>query len=301
VSPASPEAEARVSGSVGRGRPNPLVLLETVRTLRERLGGTEFLRVMGQVRNGWRASDASFIEVTATFEGPLGLAVESKSTYVNGTSRRLKSSRIVTDTVLGPAETGCFLLFAAFPPSDRISSVGLIVTSSSDFDLDPLGGRVEFEGTPVSGEDAFGDLVVSGRLSNHGNLPTFFNEVWTETRDGEGKVSDCTASRLKEAGTVSEGGMTTRTGLDPGQAARFSGAVEVVAASVRQVRHWINWDERDPRRSPRSTPLYQALRGQLTAALEASDDQAASPMQRIELRDALRREVQAIERGRGSR
>ncbi|MGB7220204.1 MAG: hypothetical protein WBD07_15505 [Vicinamibacterales bacterium] len=294
ISSASPEVMARITDSVASGKPNPLVLLDSVRVLRERLGGTTFVRVAGQVRNGWRASVASFIEVTATFEGPAGEVLGTKSTYVNGRTRRLKTSRIVTDTALEPTATGCFLVFADFP-DPRVSSVGLVVTSSDGFETEALKGRVRVEGTPLQQADAFGDLMVSGQMKNIGDRLTYFNEIWVETKDTEGKVSDCDATSVNGSRVVLDDAVVTQTGLNPAQVGAFGSFTEAVSASTGGLRHWINWEEREERRSASPTPLYRELKERL-AAVSGAEELASSPRERAELRDALRREIRSLER-----
>ena len=266
--------------------------METVKVVRDRSGGTDFLRVMGQVRSGWRASVASFIEVTATFEGPTGKAAATKATYVNGRSRRLKSSRIVTDTVLEPTATGCFLVFGAFPAA-QVASVGLVVTSSDAYETDPLKGRVQVEGM-LQQADAFGDLTLSGQVKNTGDQSTYFNEIWTEAKDAEGKVLDCDATYVKGSSVVPDSGTATRTGLSPAEVGVLENSVEAVFASVSRLRHWINWDERDQRRRPSPTARYLALKERLATVLESAE-QTSSAQERAELRDALRREVRSFE------
>lgn len=294
ISSASPEVMARITDSVASGKPNPLVLLDSVRVLRERLDGTTFVRVAGQVRNGWRASVASFIEVTATFEGPAGEVLGTKSTYVNGRTRRLKASRIVTDTSLDPTATGCFLVFADFP-DPRVSSVGLVVTSSDGFETEALKSRVRVEGTPLQQADAFGDVMVSGQMKNAGDRLTYFNEIWTEAKDTEGKVSDCDATYVKGSRVVLDDAVVTQTGLNPAQVGAFGDFTEAVSASMGGLRHWINWDEREERRPASPTPLYRELKERLAAVL-GSEEPASSPRERAELRDALRREIRSLER-----
>ena len=195
TSAASPEIEARVTGSVARGAPNPLVLLDTVNAVRERLGGTAFIRVMGQVRNGWLATSASFVEVTAIFDGPNGEASERASAYVNGRSRRLARSRLVTDTVLDAGGTGCFILFAEFP-AFQITGVRFEVVAD-DRETEPLEGQVDVDGAVRQRADEFGDLMISGRMVNTGNRTTHFNEAWLDVRNTEGRVLDCDVAPVR--------------------------------------------------------------------------------------------------------
>ena len=125
--PASNEERVRVTGSVAPGAPNPLVILSTVHASRERLGSNAFVRVMGQVRNGWNAAPAAFVTVTASYEGSSGggLGV-TQSAYANGSGGRLRQTGAITDTVVAPGATGCFVLF-----TKRITlAIGLIAVST---------------------------------------------------------------------------------------------------------------------------------------------------------------------------
>ena len=292
TSAASPEIEARVTGSVARGAPNPLVLLDTVNAVRERLGGTAFIRVMGQVRNGWLATSASFVEVTAIFDGPNGEASERASAYVNGRSRRLARSRLVTDTVLDAGGTGCFILFAEFP-AFQITGVRFEVVAD-DRETEPLEGQVDVDGAVRQRADEFGDLMISGRMVNTGNRTTHFSEAWLDVRNTEGRVLDCDVAPVRGTNLVLDDGTTTRAALEPSAGGEFETSTETVFTPAYRLRYWINWDEAEEQEPAASTVRYRTLRARLAAMLDG-DEQLSSPQERAALRDALRREIRSIE------
>jgi hypothetical protein len=184
-------------------------------------------------------------------------------------------------------------MFADFPTA-RVASVGVAVTSSHNYETEPLKGRVRVEGAFLQEADAFGDLTVSGQMKNTSDRLTYFNEIWMEATDAEGKVLECDATSVNGSSVVLEGGITTRTGLYPAEVGVFGNFTEAVFASMNGLRHWINWDERDQRRTAPPTPLYRALKERLATVL-GTDERASSPQERAELRDALRREVQSLE------
>jgi hypothetical protein len=187
---ASKEARVRVTGSVAPGVPNPLVLLSTVHGTRERVGANAFVRVMGQVRNGWGAAAAAFVTVNVSYEGPSGGLGVSQSTFANGTGGRLMKTGAVTDTVLAPGATGCFVLFATFGDAKL---TGLEVTAAAgDVVVEPLAEPLTIDSSSVAA-DAFDALVLSGRVTRAGDtgLPA---EVWVEVRDAQGQVLDCRGS-----------------------------------------------------------------------------------------------------------
>ncbi|MBI4263533.1 MAG: hypothetical protein HY657_04085 [Acidobacteria bacterium] len=215
------------------------------------------------------------------------------STYVNGVSRRLKASRIVTDTVLEPTATGCFLVFADFPATVRVPSVELVVTSSDTYETEPLRGRVTVEGAISQRADAFGDLTASGQVKNTGDRLTYFTEIWMEATDAEGKLLDCGATSVEGSSVVLDRGVP-RTGLAPAEVGVFENFTEAVFASVNKLRYSINWDEPEQQQPIPATARYWELKERLAAA-SATHEGASSPRERAELRDALRREIRSIE------
>jgi hypothetical protein len=289
---ASRESRVRIENSVAKGQPNPLVILSSANATRERLGDRAYVRVAGQVRNGWHAAPAAFVTVTGTFEGSTGELGVTATTYASGTSRRLKRSGVVTDTAIEPGATGCFLLFAEFRGSN-VTGLGL-VASAEAFDTDPLPGGVAVEGSPAQAPDEFGSLVVSGRVTNSGPQPTFANLVWVETISAAGQVLDCHAASVRGM-TITEEGLSTRSWLAPAANGVFRNATEAVAAQVRSFRHWTTWDQWETRASPTLTAEYRALRQRLIGLIEGEED-ATSPQEIAAAREALREESRSIER-----
>ena len=94
---------------------------------------------------------------------------------------------------------------------------------------------------------------------------------------------------------VLDDAVVTQTGLNPAQVGAFGSFTEAVSASTGGLRHWINWEEREERRSASPTPLYRELKERL-AAVSGAEEPASSPRERAELRDALRREIRSLER-----
>lgn len=287
----SKESRVRASNSVEKGLPNPLVILNTIHGTRETLGNKAYARVVGQVRNGWLASPAPFVKVSATFEGARGELGRSDAVFVNGTSRRLKHSRIVTDTVLEPGATGCFLIFGEFS-LDQVTGLGL-VASADAFETEMLKGDVVLDGIMAT-PDEFGSLVVKGRMKNAGGQPTVFNELWVETSDETGQVVDCHGTSVHGSSLVLDEGLNTQTGLPPAGGGEFAGTTEAVFAQARAVRNWISWDEAETQGAPALTSEYRALKKRLVALLEG-DEQATSSQELVRARDALRSEALSIE------
>jgi len=286
LGPPSSDARVTVSGSVAPGQPNPLVVLSTIQATRERLGKSAFVRVMGQVRNGWNAAPAALATVTATYEGAKGGLGVTQTAFVNGTSGRLKRTGLVTDTVLEPGGTGCFVMFAEFNVAN-VTGLG-VVAAPSRVEVEPLAHQVDVDGAPAFAADEFDSLVASGRVKNAGPQATGHNEVWVEARDEAGRVLDC-------RGTPVDGGPAKQ--LSPSGAAAFRNVTEAPFSMSRTVRWWITWQPADSGASAAETPMYRMRREALETLLQ--DPASAAPQDIAGARDALRREAESIERSAG--
>lgn len=290
----SKESKVRVVGSSEPGRPNPLVLLGTVHATRERLGTSAFVRVMGQVRNGWNAGPANLVTVTATYEdNGLGLGVSHK-TYVNGTSRRLKRSGVVSDSTLEAGATGCFLMFAEFKTAN-VTGLGLTAVAS-DVESEPLEGVVAIDAPVTARSDEFDDMLATGRVVNRGTVATRLNDVWVEIRNGAGRVLDCRGEPIHGLTVPLAEGLSTKSGLPPQHVAEFTVATDAQFSLARTVRWWVSWDEGPPTGEARQTEEYRTLRAQLVALLE-TDPTTISPEAVSRLRDAVRAAAESLERG----
>lgn len=288
----SKESRVRIEGSVEKGQPNPLVILRATNATRERLGDRAYVRVTGQVRNGWQAAPASFVKVTGSFEGAGGELGVTAATYANGTSRRLMHSGIVTDTVIEAGDTACFSIFAEFRGTN-VTGLGL-VASTEAFATEPMRSRVEFDGSPTQAADEFGNLLVSGRVRNAGEHPTFANTVWVEASNAAGQVLDCDAAPARGTADAGSSSPPARASLLSGEVAPFRNPTEAVATQVGALRQWTAWEEADQRDTAVLTPQYQALRQQLLTLVDG-DEQTVSPQAVAKARDALRDEARAIE------
>jgi hypothetical protein len=263
-----PTADARVqvSGSVPPGVPNPAVILSTVNATRERLGSTAFVRVMGQVRNGWSAAPAALVTVAAKYEGRGGALGVSDATIAAGVSGRLRRSGLVTDTVLPPGGTGCFVLFASFAQA-RVTGLEL-TASAAPVAVEEVSGNVDVE-APTFAADEFDGLVVAGRLAGAVG-PGIVRELWVEARDADGRLLDCRGS--------------------PVNGSTFRSVTEAPFSQSRMVRWWLS---ETPASDPAGVTQEYANRRNALSALLANPE--AAPQDVAAARDALRREVAAIE------
>jgi len=283
VSEPSNGRSVRVRDSVNPGLPNPAVIVEAADGVRERLSATAFLQVTGQVRNGWGAAPASFVEVQAIFEGRGGDLAQPARAFVNGASRRLARSGLVTDTVLDATASGCFVLFASVPDGQRVTGVRLSV-SSSHLATERMAGDIAVRpGAPRV--DEFGDLFMPARVSNLGPQPTSLSQLWTQVTDANGRVVGCRGVPI-----------VSPTGTEPGRLAAGEAVdvdtmTEVEAGKARGATQWTTWEEAVTAAAAASDD-YVRLRQRLLDVLRSAD---ASLREVAMARDALRREVRAIE------
>ena len=283
-SSASADTRININSSADPGQPNPLVILSTVQATRERLGTNAFVRVMGLVRNGWKAAPAAFVRVAASYEGPKGALGVTQATFVTGVPGRLRRTGLVTDTVIEPGGSGCFVLFAQFD-SPSVTGLGLVASGSAAV-VDLLPQRVDIVGSPTLTSNEFDDLIVSGNVTNGGDQTTLGNEVWIEARDDAGRVLDCRGS------PVQNGPPDWR--LASGAGAAFRSATEAPYSMSRMVRWWTTWTmdgaaSLASREGQRSEELARSV-----AALLAKGADAA-PQDLATARDALRGAVEALE------
>ncbi|MGE0590944.1 MAG: hypothetical protein AB7G23_03195 [Vicinamibacterales bacterium] len=292
----SGDVVVRVTGSVSPGTANPFVLLESVHALSERLADAAFIRVSGRVRNGWRAGPASFVRVSGVFDGPAGVSAERASTYANGYSARLVRSGLVTDTVLGAGEDGCFLLFARFP-ARQITGVRFEVEAET-LAVEPLGAQVEIRDAAHEA-DTFGDVRATGRLVNVGTLAALRPEARVAVVDDMARVIDC-VDLPAVAGTQAPAADPV---LVPGASVAYAGGLDVPHGPALVLRHWAAWDDPagaaagrgDTRRLPPDVGAAYAAAARALATLLAADDLPPAEA-RVAARNALRDEARAVAR-----
>jgi hypothetical protein len=159
--------------------------------------------------------------------------------------------------------------------------------------VDPLDTRVRMEESPAQAPDAFGDLVISGRVVHEGETPVRFGEVRLEVTDAEERVIDCDTAPIRSAAPAPVDGMPGGTTLEPGGRGTFATLVETVFVPGLRVRAWTTLGENAD--GAPVTPVYQGLQDELRALL-AADEQDSSPQSRAARRNALRRESREIER-----
>lgn len=281
----SGEAKVKVSGSVAPGQPNPLVVLDTIHATREKLGTNAFVRVMGQVRNGWGAAPTALVPVTVTYEGAKGGLGVNQTAFVTGTPGRLRTSGLVTDTVLEPGATGCFVVFANFT-SAAVTGLGVVAAPGTP-SVEPLRAQVGIDGPASVAADEFDGLVLTARLKNGGPSGTSRNEFWVEARDDLGRVLDCRAASIPVTGGT----------LPAGQAVPLKVVTEAPFSMSRMVRGWATFEPADaaPGAGPSAARAekYRALQAALDRLL--ADPQGADPQAVAAARDFVRAEAAALE------
>jgi hypothetical protein len=271
-----------VTGSAQPGTPNPVVLLGTVHGTGERLGADAFVRVMGQVRNGWNAAPAALVTVRASYEGARGELGVVQSTFVNGAPGRLRNSGLVTDTILTRGGTGCFVLFARF---GRAAVTGLeLVAGDAVEGATPFAEEVTIDAATLA-QDDFGGLVVSGDVANRGETAVVDTHIWSEARDLQGRVLDC-------RGTPAAAGAA----LSSRRAFAFRQVTEAPFAQVRVARWWPAWSTAETEALANTHQAYRSAREALQRLVSAGD--AAAPEAVAAARDAVRVELKALETGR---
>ena len=294
-----PSHFVRVSAQTGplSGVPNPR-MLKGARVVTKDASGN--LLIFGTVRNAWQAGMATFVEVAASFFNGSQL-VGTDSTFVSGRSRRLTSSRLVTDTALDAGETGCFAMFTDLARK-RVKRVTLN-TMFDDVLTEPLQGKVRRVGNLVKKNQA-GDLKVSGKLRNAGNRPTYLNQITLDVRNAAGRVLDCDTAFVMGSRATLPNGVKTQTGLKPRAVMPFSTVTQAPFAKVDELFTWITWGENDTAQVNAASDdpqlrawmlNYSSLRQEL-AMLGDAHPEVVTQRGRAEIRERLAAQVREIER-----
>jgi hypothetical protein len=195
--------------------------------------------VVGEVTNR-SGSTAIFVKVNATLRNAAGAVIGTDYTYVNGRSRRLSRSSIITDTTLAPGESGCFYMYTDVPRS-QVGRVDL----STDYDIDaalPLAANIVFVGNPTR-RSSLGDLRLAGEVRNTGAALAYFVKTVFYIQHADGRAADCdytyvTGVRVR----LSSSGITTATGVVPGGTAPYDTFTNA-PDTAPNVTAWAQWDE----------------------------------------------------------
>lgn len=240
VSAPSPEPVVTVAGAIAASEPGAGVVISSGRFGRDSFGD---VYVVAEVRGAWGSRAAPFVRVDAQFVGSVGESVGSDFSYVNGRSRRLVASRIVDDSTLAAGENGCVYISTNIPYS-RVSRVSVGTSWSSTSQLEGLRGSVSVQSVQQE-SDSFGDLRVRGSARNGGTNLTYFNQVMIAARNSEDAVIDCDFTYVDGTSVRLPSGVTTTSGLLPGQTASFVNFGRPRFAEVRRVEAWMAWSEDD--------------------------------------------------------
>jgi hypothetical protein len=147
-----------------------------------------YVGTYGIVRGAWGARPAPFVRLDSSFQDSDGNEIATAFGYANGRSRRLATSRIITDTTLGSGETGCYIVFSDVPYKS-VARV-LTFTSWSTSELEPLQGSVVTQSVQ-SGAGTVGEAKIQGQVRNIGTAMTYFNQVMIALYDTANNILDC--------------------------------------------------------------------------------------------------------------
>ena len=283
------------------GVPNPKVLGSNRLLTQDDAGN---LVILGAVQNAWRAGIASFVEVTARIFGNNGGLIGTDSTFVSGRSRRLVTSRMVTDTTLASGQSGCFALFTNIP-RNRVKRVSF-QTMFENVQTERLAGRVNRAGNLVK-TNAAGNLKVSGRLRNAGTVPTYLNQITLDVRNRGGRVIDCDTAFVQGTSATLPNGAKTQTGLKPGEVKPFALMTRAPVAQLDALTTWLTWSEDDPLDTAAALKAsgdpqlrawllhYASLRQELAMVADAHPE-VVTAQRRAQIREQLANQVREIER-----
>jgi hypothetical protein len=229
-----PRQEPRPAAVLTEALTGP-VELSAVKLLEDFAGN---LVVVGEIRNV-TAAQLTFIEVTFAFFGPGGEFVGSDFSFAWGArTARLTLTGGYT-TALGPGEVGFFKVWTDLP-APSIATYAF-ASEAETFDIvDPF-TQVAVTGPMAVQEDVFGGAAISGSVTNHGTVTSFFTRV-AFAGYLNGTINDVSFAFV-DGSTVTLGcsGTTTDTGVAPGATEAFQDFLVERIDTV--VRHVVEWDE----------------------------------------------------------
>ena len=216
---------------------NAILLDSTVYVTQDSSGD---IKILGELQNVGD-SDVSFVKITYTFKDAGDNLLDTEYTYIYGSSKRL--SRIVTDTILSPNEVGSFLMYTDVS-YNLVNSMSYVI-SFENYDTTPLIAEINLYGSLIKREDTFGELEIIGELENVGSLLAYFVQFVPTVKNSVGQVIDVGFTYINGVTVELDSGITTDTGLYPGQTASFKVYTLADYSSVDNVTYKINWDEGD--------------------------------------------------------
>jgi hypothetical protein len=119
------------------------------------------------------------------------------------------------------------------------------VISFENYDTTPLIAEINLHGSLIKREDTFGELEIIGELKNIGSLLAYFVKFVPTVKNSVGQVIDVGFTYINGVTVELDSGITTDTGLYPGQTASFKVYTLADYSSVDNVTYKINWDEGD--------------------------------------------------------
>jgi len=223
-----------------------------------------YVGTYGIVRGAWGARPTPLVRLDSSFQDSDGNEIGTAFGYANGRSRRLATSRIITDTTLGSGETGCYIVFSDVP----YKSVARVLTfaSWSTSELEPLQGSVVTQSVQ-SGAGTVGEAKIQGQVRNIGTAMTYFNQVMIALYDTANNILDCDYTFVRGSRLQTPSGVVTDSALSPDQIGDYVNFHRVYAKYLGHMATWTAWEEVD---SSRPAPAANVVRwqDQVGSALE---------------------------------
>lgn len=201
------------------------------------MNGSGHTVLMGEVTNT-TSHMVIFTKVKTTLQNTGGTVLGSATTYLQGVSRDVGvSAPAITDTTLAPGESGCFYLVLPVPRQ----AVGRV---NFEVEAERAGART-LAGRPVLtgnlSASSSGSLRLEGSMRNDGSVLTYFNRAMFFITRADGLAVGCDFAYA--SGTrVTVDGLSTDTGLLPGQTASFAQTTHAPAPAAT-IRAWTQWAE----------------------------------------------------------
>jgi hypothetical protein len=205
-----------------------------------------YVGTFGIVRGAWGARPTPFVRLDSSFQDSAGTEIGTGFGYVNGRSRRLATSRIITDTTLGSGETGCYIVFSDVP----YKSVARVLTSASwnTSQLESLQGSVVTQSVQ-SGAGTVGEAKIQGQVRNIGTAMTYFNQVMIALYDTDNDILDCDYTFVRGSRLQAPSGVVTDSALSPDQIGDYVNFHRVYAKYLARTATWTAWEEVDSSRT----------------------------------------------------
>lgn len=218
---------------------NSIILIDSSVYKTKDSGGN--INILGEVQNAG-SRDLSFVKITYTFKDASDLLIDTDYTYIYGSTKKLTSSGIDTDTILVPNESGAFELFTDVP-YDQVASMYYSI-SYETYETSPMGATIVKYGEITKQQDSSGKLKVLGEIQNTGTATIgIFAKFRTIPKNVEGQVLDMDTGCVNGDTVELTSGISTDTALKPGSIGSFDIYTDAPYEETSTLDYKINWDE----------------------------------------------------------